>query len=207
MLKSVAQIVSETPEYADLTSRFEMVDHTWFQNGEVMDFLMTRLQPRTICEIGSWMGGSARFMARYPFVEKVICVDHWDRTRVENWQPGAHPERWMDHMYEYFLSNTLHTNFQHKIYPVRMDSVQGARYLREHCYAFDMIYIDGAHATEWVRQDLRNYLPLLRRGGLYCGDDWLHAAEPEDVRGAVLEHAREIGAGVLYLGNFWWYHF
>ncbi len=207
MLKTVAQIAAEESQYADLTARFEFVSHSWFQNADIMGLLVSRLKPRTICEVGSWMGGSARFLAAFPFVERVVCVDHWDRTRVENWRPGAHPEDWMDHMYEHFLANTIHAGFQNKICPVRMDSTEGAQFLLGGCHAFDMIYIDGAHATDWVRRDLRNYLPLLRRGGLFCGDDWTHAAEPEDVRGAVIEHARQIGCGVIDYGNFWWYHF
>jgi predicted O-methyltransferase YrrM len=207
MLLSVAEIVRSDPRYANLTTRFAFNPHTHGSNAEIMAFLMVRLEPRTICEVGSWLGASARFMAGFPFVEQVVCVDHWDRQRVENWAPGKHPEDWMDHMYEYFLANSLHAGLQNKIFPVRRDSIEGARILAESETKFDMVYLDGAHATEMVRQDLWNYRPLLNKGGLFCGDDWSFATEPENVRGAVQEIAREWQCGVLHYGNFWWCHF
>ena len=36
---------------------------------------------------------------------------------------------------------------------------------------FDVIYIDGDHHYEAVKTDLHNVLPLLKDGGLLCGDD------------------------------------
>jgi predicted O-methyltransferase YrrM len=207
MLKSVAEIVHEGPKYADLPSRFVFNPHTHGSNAEIMAFLLLRLRPGSVCEVGSWLGASARFLAGFPFVERVICVDHWDRNRVENWVPGRHPEDWMDNMYEYFLANCLHAGVEKKIYPVRRDSVEGAKVLAAADETFDMIYLDAAHATDMVGKDLRNYLPLLRKGGLFCGDDWSFATEPENVRAAVSNYAKELNCGVLHYGNFWWYHF
>ena len=57
MLKTVAQLVAEQPKYADLTTRFVFVAHSWFQNADVMTLLMTRLKPRTVLEIGGLDGG------------------------------------------------------------------------------------------------------------------------------------------------------
>jgi len=36
---------------------------------------------------------------------------------------------------------------------------------------FDIIYIDGDHASEAVQQDLNNAMLLLKAGGILCGDD------------------------------------
>jgi len=36
---------------------------------------------------------------------------------------------------------------------------------------FDIVYIDGDHSYAQVRQDLVNAAPLVRDGGLLCGDD------------------------------------
>jgi len=207
MLQSVAEIVKKDSRFADLKARFAFNPHTHGTNAEIMTFLMVRLKPRTICEVGSWLGASARFMAGFPFVQRVVCVDHWDRQRVENWVPGRHPGEWMNHMYEIFLANCLHAGLQQKIFPLRRDSKEGAKVLTEMAESFDMIYLDGAHATDMVRQDLRNYRPFLNKGGLLCGDDWSFSTEPENVRGAVLEFANHLQCGVLHYGNFWWLHF
>jgi Methyltransferase domain len=36
---------------------------------------------------------------------------------------------------------------------------------------FDILYIDGSHVKEDVRQDVENYVPMLKRGGLLVMDD------------------------------------
>lgn len=136
-----------------------------------------------------------------------MCVDHWDRNRVENWVPGTHPEDWMDHMYEHFLANCIYTSLDHKMYPLRMDSEEGARYLQSLEMKFDWIYVDAAHRTVMVRKDLRNFFPLLKPGGLFAGDDWTFTVEPENVRLAVTEFAQELKCNVHATGNFWWYQF
>lgn len=206
-LRSVAEITRDEPKYANLTSRFAFVQHSWFFNAEIVQQLLVKLRPKVVLEVGSWMGASARFVASMGFVEKVVCVDHWDRNRVENWRPGAHPEEWMDNMYEHFLANCLHTGLESKIFPLRLDSIEGARYLAELGQKFDWIYIDGAHATEMVRKDIRNYFPMLKQNGLFCGDDWSFATEPENVQVAVTEFARELKCTLKAAGNFWWYEF
>jgi hypothetical protein len=206
-LKSVDEIQSCDARYHNLTQRFEFIPHSWFANAPLMGAILNELKPALLCEVGSWMGASARFQASFPFVQKLICVDHWDRTRVENWVPGTHPEEWMDNMYEHFMANTVHAKLHHKIYPLRMDSAAGASYLAARGMKFDWIYLDGAHATVGVTADIQSYLPLLAANGLLCGDDWTYATEPENVRGAVMEMATRIGAQVHAQGNFWWYTF
>ena len=37
--------------------------------------------------------------------------------------------------------------------------------------SFDLIYIDGDHEAGAVGNDIKNALPLLKDGGLLCGDD------------------------------------
>ncbi len=39
-------------------------------------------------------------------------------------------------------------------------------------WKFDLIYIDGGHSYEVVKSDIENYWPLLRSGGILCGDDF-----------------------------------
>ena len=76
----------------------------------------------------------------------------------------------MDNMYEHFLANTIHAGYQNKICPVRMDSVQGAKFLSDGGHAFDMIYIDGARVAgsgegrpPQLPADDQAWRPLLRR--------------------------------------------
>jgi hypothetical protein len=36
----------------------------------------------------------------------------------------------------------------------------------------DLIYIDGSHEYEDVISDIDSYLPLVRKGGIFFGDDY-----------------------------------
>lgn len=189
--------------------RFPFVDHTHGFNAVGLERLLHLVPDRlhvglSICEVGSWLGGSARFFASFPFVRSVTCIDHWDRNMVENWVPGRHPEEWMDFMYEQFLANCLHQHdiIADKILPIRMESHEAALYLDAQCASFDLVYLDGAHRTEKALQDLDDYYPLAY---FLCGDDWNFTEEPENVRGAVTRFAEHHGLKVKADANLWWY--
>jgi predicted O-methyltransferase YrrM len=203
-LKTALDLVNSEPRYRDVARQWAFLDTGHSLNQMALFPLLTLLQPRVVCEVGSWMGASARFFAQFHSVEEVYCVDHWDRNLVENWYPGRHPEDWMDFMFEHFLANCIHSNLGHKIIPVRFESIAGAQYLASLKAQFDLIYIDGAHRTVIVRQDLRNFYPLLKPRGLFCGDDWVFNQEPENVQLAVTEFFQERKLQGYAAGNLWW---
>lgn len=176
---------------------FPFVDHTHGFNEAGLSRLLT--ENMTVLEVGSWLGGSARWFAKNPHVSHVTCVDHWDRNKVENWTPGRHPESWMNFMYEQFLANCVHAGVADKISVVRAESHEAARALRA---GFGLVYLDGAHRTEKVRQDLEDYFSLAH---IVCGDDWLFDREPENVRKAVTDFAAKHKLEVHNDGNLWWY--
>ena len=202
-LRSVKEIVSSNPIYRDVSDRFAFEPHGFFTNQEPLGALLGAQHPKSICEIGSWMGASARFFAEFPSTEKIVCVDHWDRNRVEGWVPGAHPERLMNNMYEQFLANCIHAGHQEKIYPLRIDSAKASRYLKAHGLRFDLIYIDGEHNTVGAKRDIRDYFSLLSENGVLCGDDWSWQKAPDNVAGAACTVGRDLNCTVFSKGNFW----
>lgn len=38
---------------------------------------------------------------------------------------------------------------------------------------FDIVYIDASHEYEFVKQDILNWLPKVKKGGIICGDDYI----------------------------------
>ena len=149
------------------------------------------------------MGASARCFATHASVEQVFCIDHWDRTRVEKYQPGIHPEHLMNNMYEQFLANAVHSGTDSVITPIRLDSDAAADYCLANGITFDLIYVDGDHTTVGARSDILKWAPLLNKGGYICGDDWAWQTEPDNVAGAVISVAQEKGWQIYYYGNFW----
>jgi predicted O-methyltransferase YrrM len=67
--------------------------------------------------------------------------------------------------------------------PVPCTSGIAARVLKAQGVTADLIYIDGSHHHDDVVCDLRDYRPLLRRGGVLFGDD----CEQFGVRTALVE--------------------
>jgi len=58
---------------------------------------------------------------------------------------------------------------------IKLPSAEAAKQLHQ---TFDLIYIDGNHAYEYVRQDIEMWLPKLNPGGILAGDDYAHDLFP-----------------------------
>ena len=43
--------------------------------------------------------------------------------------------------------------------------------------SIDFIFIDGNHSYEYVLEDLENYYPKVKIGGILCGDDYFMNAD------------------------------
>lgn len=76
----------------------------------------------------------------------------------------------LDHLYNQFLSNVIHSGLQDVVIPVRAKSADAAGAFRN--ASTELIYIDGDHSMPGVLSDLRHYLPKVSKGGILCGDDW-----------------------------------
>lgn len=208
-LKNVQQIVESDLRYRDVAKNIQFDPHNFFTNQKVLTDLMTKVKPKVVCEIGSMLGGSARFFAEYPWVEQVVCVDHWDRLRCEGYFPGCPGffpevnEVTMNRFYEQFLANCVHAGFASKIFPLRLSSAEAARYCCENGMTFDLIYLDGSHATVSVKKDVLRWISQLSPGGILCGDDWSWQTEPYNVAGAVVGALKQLGWKVASEGNFW----
>lgn len=74
-------------------------------------------------------------------------------------------------MYYQFLANVVFSGHQKRIVPMPMTSRIASQLLAEIACEADFIYLDGSHEYDDVISDLRGYWPLLRQGGILCGDD------------------------------------
>lgn len=201
--KSIAEIVTTNAAYSTIAERFPFDPGSWFSNANQVTMILNQLKPAVVCEVGSWLGASARHFAKHPSVQKLYCVDHWDRERVENYEPGGMPEETMNNIFEKFMANAVHEGVADKIYPIRRSSQEAIEYCRKHQLKFDLIYIDGEHSTRGVERDLNLWMPFLKDTGFICGDDWTWQEEPDNVAGAVMNIAAQRKLSVLSEGNFW----
>lgn len=171
--------------------------HGWFGNGPQLKKCLDEVNPTTVVEVGSWLGCSTRFIAATLSERgKLYAVDTW-RGSPEEEVHQKDPR--LPILYQLFLSNTVQAGFAHTIVPIRMKSVEAANALNVKA---DLIYLDGAHDTNSVYEDIINWYPHLNEGGIMCGDDWLW----DTVRVAVEIGAQIYGKKIYAEGNFWRYY-
>lgn len=175
--------------------------HGWYRNGTWMENLIKMNGVKTVVEVGSWLGASARhIVSLLPEDGMFYAVDTWKGCPVINAE--AENVKILPTLYEQFLSNVVHSGLTHKIIPFRMTSQEAVEPLQEYAQSFDLVYIDAAHDTESVLKDLNSYFPFVQNEkGIICGDDWTWPS----VRAAVLQFAQEHELTVYADYDFWFY--
>lgn len=136
----------------------------------------------TGAEIGVWTGKFTRQVleivrpAHYHLIDPWKFMPHYPKR----WYGGtrARSQRDMDKIFEDIREEF---GLLKSICIHRMSSDRAAREF-ELGY-FDWVYIDGDHSYKIVKADIKAYLPLVKPGGLLCGDDW----SLDGVRRAALE--------------------
>lgn len=154
--------------------------HAWFD-----ELLRPPFEPQdgmVIVEVGSFLGASSRHFARLLKERQingvVICVDTWLAEQVlwdsPQWRPHLRIEHGRPQVYKTWMANALAAGLQDYLCPLSMDSGAGARYLRVHDVAADLIYLDASHEGGDVRRDMELYWPRLYPGGSMLVDDYNH---------------------------------
>lgn len=164
--------------------------HGWMRD-ENQRVLPRFLGPKTktIVEVGTWLGLSARFMLDRAPNAKLYAVDHWNglpEPNLADWKTIA-PDPWLQFTRDCW-------DYRDRIVPIRADSWAGIDALRD--LVPDLVYVDGGHAYERVHGDLTRIVARWPTT-VIVGDDW----DWDGVRQA----AQEIfGERLNVDGNCWW---
>jgi len=73
--------------------------------------------------------------------------------------------------------------------------------------SIDMVFIDGNHSYEYVLRDMENWTPLVRKGGIVAGHDYVTDPKSKyyDVQKAVHEFGDKHGYEIKTAPNHVWY--
>jgi hypothetical protein len=174
--------------------------HGWlYQPNQVwLDRLVQEINPSVVVEIGSWFGASTRFIAeRLPQDGVVYAIDTFLGSE-EHFALGL--QELVSRVRKQFLSNVIHCQLQHRIFPLQMNSEDAVRLLN---VTPQLIYVDGDHSEEGVYRDISSWWEKLATDGTMCGDDYV-GAHP-GVHAAVDRFAAEKGLTVNSDVMFWWF--
>lgn len=188
-------LFAEIPEPYRSINELPFDPHGWFGNADQLDMLLRDREINTVVEVGSWLGSTRHIASLLGDNGILYAVDTWAGSPQE----AVHmTDLRLPFLYQQFLSNVIHAKLTDKIVPIRMNSVEAAKALNVKA---DLIYLDGAHDTVSVMNDIDHWLPHLKADGLICGDDWLWPT----VRAAVENRAYKYNKKVYSIHNFWWY--
>jgi hypothetical protein len=148
-----------------------------------------------LVEIGSWMGESAAIFASSGKFSAIYCVDPWDLGIYDNRavKPGFYKNRPDMRVVESRFDEVAAR--YPEITKLKMTSEQA---LTRVPGMVDMVYLDGLHDYDGVRDDMRMWAGRIRPGGWLTGHDY-HKNFP-----GVIQAVDEIwGAPALYQDTSW----
>jgi predicted O-methyltransferase YrrM len=126
-------------------------------------------EPLRIVEVGSWVGTTAISMADAAGPDgRVFCIDHWegipgDKTAEVVEQVGA------SKVYQQFLDN-VGDWFGQRIFARHGSSLEWAQRLPPQ--ELHLVFLDGDHSEQAVRDDIQAWMRHLRPDGILAGHDF-----------------------------------
>jgi hypothetical protein len=174
---------------------------------EVLAHLLKGKNPKVGAEIGIQRGHTTvGVLSLLPSIEKYYAIDPWLSYDVIDYRTpksNIYNQRRVDRYFEIFKEKS--SKWKDKIEILRMVSSEAYVHIPDESLGF--CFIDGNHDYEYVLEDIKLYLPKMKKGGLFGGHDYEnnddYGCRDWGVKEAVIEYFGE--------GNFftrddytWW---
>lgn len=180
----------------------------WGSNGAVFGNLIRRVKPRTIIEVGTFLGASAIHMAEVAsqlgLKTQILCLDDfrgWPGFR-DRFKDIAMVNGDIMLLYQ-FMQNIIHVNASDSVLPVPFSTASSLDKLCELGVLGDLIEVDAGHDFNSAWSDINLAYRILRPGGVLFGHDYFTAADNKGVRRAVNLFARVNNLRVQVDGQHW----
>ncbi|KAL7605641.1 uncharacterized protein LOC111899407 [Lactuca sativa] len=180
----------------------------WGSTGAVFKNLINKVRPKTIIELGTFLGASAIHMAELTrqlgLDTQILCIDDF-----RGW-PGL-PNQFRDIkmvngdtmlMYQ-FMQNVVQFNATEAIIFMPFSTGSALETLCAWGVTGDLIEVDAGHDFHSAWSDINRAYKLLRPGGVIFGHDYFTVADNRGVRRAVNMFARVNGLRVKADGQHW----
>jgi predicted O-methyltransferase YrrM len=118
-----------------------------------------------LVEIGSYMGESAEIFSTHFPESEIICIDPWE-GKFDDSDPCS-KDNYVDVEEQFDLRTSSYPNIK---------KLKG--YSTEFNIECDIVYIDGRHFYEGVKEDIIHWLPMVKKGGIISGHDYYDSEDP-----------------------------
>ena len=156
---------SKRPEtLLELAEFPELKDSAWSGLGTLGYAIARRYRPRVVVELGTHMG-------LYVLAMGMALRDLGQGGKlyaIDTWQGDPQATFYGDEVYETFLQRRSQLGLEAIITPLRMLFSEGVAHVTE---PVDLLHIDGLHTYEAVSQDLADFGPKVRPGGIILFHD------------------------------------
>ena len=124
-------------------------------------------------ELGVQVGlYSLQLLQNWHSCQTLYLVDVWKQQK--NYFDGANvPQQEQDRKYQETINRV--SNYKSKVKILRMTTTEAAKLIPNR--SLDFVYVDARHDYCGVMEDLINYYPKMRRGGIMSGHDYYNTAE------------------------------
>jgi predicted O-methyltransferase YrrM len=137
----------------------------WFNHQSAYDYLLANMpEDGTFVELGAWLGKSSAYLCDKAINQNITIIDSWKGSPNE--LTTTHKLATEVDIYELFLENMGTRNYN----VIKGTSKVAAKmFLNE---SLDVVFIDLTHTYEAVKEDIKLWLPKVKKGGFIAGDDY-----------------------------------
>jgi hypothetical protein len=148
----------------------------WFNYDPFFNMIVNNLPDNAkVIEVGSWLGKSTigmvntskRFGKNFDF----YAIDTWEGSEEpKHYETIAELKEHNHTPYDEFMANLELYGVKGSIVPIQKTSEEASNDFHDE-YA-ELIIIDAAHDYDNVTNDIKHWLPKVKKGGILCGDDY-----------------------------------
>ncbi len=153
---------------------------------------------KIIAEVGVWKGNTARnILSTNPPIDEYWEIDQWNLLGDEHGHMGQ-SKMGMDLWDKLYLRNAEDMRWFKPLRVVRAKSEDAAKLFYKGY--FDFVFIDASHFKDDVKNDVKHWLPLVRKGGMLTGHDYGTSRH----KGVKLAVDEIFGKRVIVFPNYIW---